>query len=363
MWLLYQQHGIIFSGLSYYTPNLWHAHEMIFAYTMAIIGGFLLTAIPNWTRLPTSTPFTLAILSLLWLVGRLVAFIPGFTDWMIALADSLYLPMLAVMISRPLIKSGNKRNYFMIGLVSLFAIINIASHLAILNNDYALARSLYNFTFYWVLLLIVIMAGRVFPMFSQNGVPERYVAGRYTLVEQLIPPLMIAWIFAISFGYAYTWVWGTLTVANIVLHTIRLYGWYNKQIWLKPLVWVLHIGYLMLIIGFIMQLWLIIEPGDYYLTLHVFSIGCLGIITIGMMTRVSYGHSGRNLNNPPKLLGPIFGLLILSVVIRSILPLVGIVSHFNGMLIGGCLWILAFLLFFFRYLPVWFKPRADGQPG
>src|SRR5690606_10844670 len=167
----------------------------------------------------------------------------------------------------------------------------------------------------------------------------------------------------VTFGGAYTWVWGLLTAVNIVLHSIRLYGWYNQQIWLKPLVWVLHVGYLMLIIGFMMQLWLLVEPGDYYLTLHVFSIGCLGIITVGMMTRVSYGHSGRNLNTPPKLLGPIFSLLVLSVVVRSILPLVGILNHFNGMLIAGVLWALAFLLFVIRYLPVWFKPRVDGQPG
>ncbi|MCX7545052.1 NnrS family protein [Marinicella gelatinilytica] len=362
-WLLYQHHGVMFAGLSYYTPNLWHAHEMVFGYTMAVIGGFLLTAIVNWTRRPTSTPLTLALLSFIWIMGRLVAFIPSIPGWLVAFVDSLYLIMLAVMIAIPLIQAGNKRNYFMIGLVSLFAIINITVHGAILSGEYGWARSLTNFVFYWVLLLIVVMAGRVFPMFSQNGVPERYVAKRYANIELMIPPMMIAWILTLSLAPQMTWLWGGFTLINMVLHGIRLYGWYNHQIWLKPLVWVLHIGYLMLIIGFGLMFAMIFKPGFYYLALHVLTIGCLGIITVGMMTRVSYGHSGRNLHNPPKLLGPIFGLLVLSVIVRSILPLLGVLSHFNGMLISGGLWVLAFLLFVIRYIPVWFKPREDGQPG
>jgi len=362
-WLLYQHHGVIFSGLGYYTPNLWHAHEMVFGYTMAVIGGFLLTAIGNWTRRPTSTPLTLAILSLMWLLGRVIAFIPGLPGWLVALVDCLYLPMLAIMIAIPLIQAGNKRNYFMIGLVSLFAFINISVHVAILTGEYTWARSLTNFVFYWVLLLIVIMAGRVFPMFSQNGVPKPYVAKKYRAIELSIPPVMIAWIFAFALAPHITWLWGSLTIINVILHSIRLFGWYNKQIWLKPLVWVLHIGYAMLVIGFILLFAIIFKPGIYYLALHVLTIGCLGIITVGMMTRVSYGHSGRNLHNPPKVLVPIFILLVLAVLIRSILPILGVLSYFNGMLISGGLWALAFLLFTLRYIPVWFKPRADGQPG
>lgn len=362
-WLLFQHHGVIFSGLSYYTPNLWHAHEMVFGYTMAVIGGFLLTAIGNWTRRPTSTPVTLAALTFIWLSGRLVAFIPGLPGWLIACVDVLYLIMLVVMIAIPLIQAGNKRNYFMIGLVGLFAFINISVHVAILSGEYTWARALTNFVLFWVLLLIIIMAGRVFPMFSQNGVPERYVAKRYQVIELLIPPMMIAWIFSLSLAPQVSWLWGGLTIINIILHSIRLFGWYNRQIWLKPLVWVLHLGYAMLIIGFIMMFAMIFKPGIYYLALHMLTIGCLGIITVGMMTRVSYGHSGRNLHSPPKVLAPIFILLVLSVLVRSVLPLFGIIGHFNGMLMSGGLWALAFLLFTVRYIPVWFKPRADGQPG
>ena len=362
-WLLFQHHAVIFTGLRYYTPNLWHAHEMVFGYTMAVIGGFLLTAIGNWTRRPTSTPVTLAVLTFIWLLGRVVAFIPDIPYWLIALVDVLYLLMLAVMIAIPLIQAGNKRNYFMIGLVSLFAVINVTVHYAILTGEYAWARALTNFVFYWVLLLIVIMAGRVFPMFSQNGVPERYVAKRYKSIELLIPPVMIAWIFALSLLPEITWLWGSLTVMNILLHSVRLFGWYNRQIWLKPLVWVLHVGYGMLILGFVALLLTLFKPGFYYLALHILTIGCLGIITVGMMTRVSYGHSGRNLHQPSKVLTPVFMLLVLAVTIRSILPMLGLVSHFNGMLISGGLWALAFLLLTIRYLPVWFKPRIDGQPG
>ncbi len=362
-WLLYQHHGIIFSGLAYYTPNLWHAHEMVFGYTMAVIGGFLLTAIGNWTGRPTSTPLTLAVLSFVWLMGRLVSFLPGLPSWSVAFVDSLYLPMLAVMMAIPLIKAGNKRNYFMIGLVSLFAVINISVHIAILSGDYAWARALTNFVFYWILLLIIIMAGRVFPMFSQNGVAERYVAKRFKVIELAIPPVMIAWILALSIVPQITWLWAGLTVINIVIHSVRLFGWYNNQIWRKPLVWVLHVGYAMLIIGFMAMFLTVWQPGFYYLALHILTIGCLGMITVGMMTRVSYGHSGRNLHQPPKVLTPIFMLLVLAVLVRSFLPMLGVLSHFNGMLISGALWALAFLLFVIRYLPVWFKPRVDGRPG
>ena len=124
------RHGLHFSGLNYYGVNLWHAHEMVFGYGLAVIAGFLLTAIKNWTGVPTAAHGKLKLLTLLWLLGRVVAFVPAIPHIAIALTDVLFSLVLIYFIAQPLVKVGNKRNYKMIVLVSLFATMNVLTIVA-----------------------------------------------------------------------------------------------------------------------------------------------------------------------------------------------------------------------------------------
>ena len=357
LWALVFAQGWQLPAFNYYPMISWHAHEMIFAYSMAVIAGFLLTAIKNWTGIQTVNGGKLALLASIWLLARILPFVIN-NHWIIAIVDMLFLPLLAVFIALPLIKVGNKRNYFMIVLISVFASLNLLLHLELLGFVQNMSQIAYKSAFYLIIALIIIMAGRVFPMFSQNGVPQRYQVTKYPIVEKLALPSYFIFALSILFVPIKAIVIITALFA-FVIHSIRLKGWYNRQIWQVPLVWVLHSGYAFLLLGFIFSI--ISQYNMLYtnLALHAFSIGTLGIITIGMMARVSVGHTGRNLRFPPKVLKISFPLMLLAAFVRIVLPTVLPNAYHILVIIAASLWSLAFLLFFISYVKMWIQPRVD----
>ena len=360
------RHGLHFPGLNYYGINLWHAHEMVVGYGLAVIAGFLLTAIKNWTGVSTAAHGQLKILVLLWFLGRVVVFLPSVPFGLLAFIDVLFNLVLIYFIAQPLVKVGNKRNYKMIVLVSLFASMNVMTHAMLLVKQPLLAMQMTGTALFLMLLLIGVMAGRVFPMFSQNGVTEHYKAKSYPWLEKLWPPVMIA--FVVTINWFRLTAWGSwlllgLSIVSFGLHAVRLAGWYNRQIWQKPLVWVLHVAYAFFVLGFAATAVSVYWPFGYFLALHLFTVGCLAMVTLGMMARVSFGHTGRNLHQPPAVLFWSFSLLVASTVIRVLFPALNLMSYQVVVDLSGGLWVLAFGLFFVRYAGIWLKPRVDGQPG
>ncbi len=365
LWLAVRR-GLHFPGLDYYGLNLWHAHEMVFGYGLAVIAGFLLTAIKNWTGVQTAAHGQLKLLVALWLLARVVVYIPGLPVVLLAIGDVGFSLLLIYFVAQPLVKGGNRRNYMMIVLVSLFAVLNVMTHVLLLNQQPLLANEMTTAALLLMLLLIAVMAGRVFPMFSQNGVTNRYQVQKFPWIEKLWPPVMVAFVVVVSWFRFSEWgAWLILALAALsaVLHAVRLWGWYDHQIWQKPLVWVLHLGYAFLVLGFIVTAYSVIWPKLYFLALHLFTIGCLGVVTLGMMARVSLGHSGRNIHQPPKILTAVFLLLVAAVLVRFIVPMLDLMSYQASIDLAGILWALAFALFFVRYLGILLKPRIDGQPG
>lgn len=355
-WVAVYGLSIQWSAFNYYPMIIWHAHEMVFGYAMAVVAGFLLTAIRNWTGVATISGNKLMLLVLVWVLGRLMPFVV-YSPVLIAICDLLFLPLLAVAIAIPLIKVGNKRNYFMIAFVVLLAVLNLLLHLQLLgivNNTAVLS---YKTAFFIIIALIIVMAGRVFPMFSQNGVIKRYQAKKYPVIEKLIMPSYFAFMLA----FLYTQFNGlilALALFAAVVHAVRLIGWYNRQIWQVPLVWVLHVGYGFLVVGLVLCGISEYLPAWYFMALHALSIGTLGIITIGMMSRVSVGHTGRDLRHPPRLVKPMFLLMLAAVVVRSLLPLFIAGIYQTCIIVSGLLWALAFFLFMVSYVPILFKPRV-----
>ncbi|VAW41970.1 NnrS protein involved in response to NO, partial [hydrothermal vent metagenome] len=345
------------SIFSYYSATIWHAHEMVFAYSMAVIAGFLLTAIKNWTGVQTVNGSMLMLLVGIWVIGRIAPFVVNI-PWLIALLDILFLPVLAAFIAIPLVQVGNKRNYFMIVFVLIIGMLNMLVHLDLLGVINNVANYAINTAFYLIIALIIVMAGRVFPMFSQNGVASRYQVQRYSLIEKLVIPSYL--IFMLCLIYIRIPV--VVALASLfaaVVHGIRLRGWYNPQIWQVPLVWVLHVGYLFLIIGFLLSAISSYIPSLYFIALHAFSIGTLGVITLGMMARVSIGHTGRNLKFPPKVVKLIFLLMIAATIVRVIIPLFDIGIYQWTIIVSGLLWSLAFILFVWSYTKILVSPRVD----
>ncbi|MBL4661486.1 MAG: NnrS family protein [Alcanivoracaceae bacterium] len=356
-WVAVYLFSIQLSSFSYFPMIIWHAHEMVFAYSMAVVAGFLLTAIKNWTGKQTVNGFGLMLLVTIWIVGRVAPFMTNI-PWLIAVLEMLFLPVLAIFIAIPLVRVRNKRNYLMIALVLIMAALNLLVHLDMLGVLVNMANLAIKTAFYLIIALIIIMAGRVFPMFSQNGVANKYQVRKYSFIEKLVLPSYLFFMLSIVFmGVPELILLSSLIAA--VIHAVRLKGWYNHQIWQVPLVWILHVGYLFLIIGFIMSAISVYKPSLYFMALHSFSIGTLGVVTIAMMARVSIGHTGRNLMFPPKIIKPIFLLMIAAVITRSIMPLFVSGIYKWTIIASGLMWSLAFLLFALSYVSIWIKPRID----
>jgi len=359
IWVIVLFFSVNISAFNYYPATIWHAHEMIFGYLMAVISGFLLTAIKNWTGIQTINGTKLLLLVSLWIVGRIAPFMTDI-NWLIAIGDMLFLPVLAYFVALPLIQASNKRNYFIIGLIIIFGLLNMLIHSELLGlatnvSNYALKIGLY-----LIIALIIIMAGRVLPMFSQNGVTIKYQVKKYPFVEKLVIPSYILFMISVIF-IKIPMVVFIASLLTAMIHSMRLKGWYNSQIWQVPLVWVLHVGYLFLIVGFIMSAISAFKPSLYFLAMHAFSVGTVGIITSGMMARVSIGHTGRNLKHPPKTVYSIFLFLTLAAIVRSLLPIIFPSFYQWTILVSGLLWALAFLLFVISYAGFLIKPRADSM--
>lgn len=349
-------------GLSnYFSPNEWHAHEMLLGYAGAVIAGFLLTAVKNWTGQPTASGDKLAGLCLLWLYGRIVPFYAGLLpDSFIALIDFAFFPVLAYQISQPILRAKNYRNLMFVGLLSLLALGNGMIHaekLGLMANGTAMGLQLVIAT---IILLILVVAGRVFPFFTERG-----LSGVLIIKKPLLDQLSIGFA-ALVFVLQLMEVSGTLlALAALVAgaaNIARVLNWYIGKIWYVPLLWVLYVGYGWIILGFlftVLSAYAVISPT---LALHAFTLGGIGVLTLGMMARVALGHTGRALK-ASNAIALAFVLLNLAAVFRVLLPMV-LPAWYNGLVYSATLaWLAAFALFVFIYLPILTSVREDGQDG
>lgn len=346
---------------TYYGMTGWHSHEMIFGYACAVIAGFLLTAVRNWTGMETAKGPPLAGLSALWLAGRIMPFFPGgLPPWLIALVDLLFLPALALSLAIPLVRGGQKRNLFFIPLLGAFALADLLVHLELFGFAYGSARAGNFLALDLIILLIVIMGGRVIPFFTEralSGVSPR----KWQWLEWSSIASVIAFMLAELFlpGSIPAGVMAGLAAAS---NGLRLAGWYTKRFWAVPLLWVLHLGYAWVVVGFCLKTLAVLDLVPPQLTLHAFTVGGIGVLTLGMMARVSLGHTGR----PLKAAGPVafaFALINLAAVLRGIVPIIFPYWLLQLVALSGGLWILSFLIFVVIYTPILISPRVDGGLG
>ncbi len=341
----------------------WHAHEMIFGFATATVTGFLLTAVKNWTGIQTINGKPLLGLFLLWLFARVLAFIPS--PWalpVLAVVDSLYLLSVTLAFSIPVFKIKQWKNLAFSGKLLMLFVANIVFYLGLLGYlENGVHYGLY-IGFYTVLAVIFNMGRRVIPFFIEKGLGCPFEAKNYHWVDVSSLWLFLAFSIADIFLPNHYLV-AILAGALVVLHGARLYGWYHKAIWKKSLLWVLLIGYSWIVLGFILKFLSVFFSIPPFLALHAFAYGGIGMITSGMMARVSLGHTGNNVFDPPKVLHVIFGLLFIGAFARVILPL--FLDQYYIYLIGTSqvLWIAAFSLFFIVYAPMLIKARADGRYG
>jgi uncharacterized protein involved in response to NO len=337
---------------------LGHAHEMIFGYTLAVIVGFLFTAVRNWTNLPTPTGAALAALALLWVAARVLVLTPW--GWAAAAANVAFPIAAAAGIGIPLVRAGNKRNYFFIAVLLFMACAAAGTHLTHLGVIELPAWLGIRVALDAVVFVIAVMAGRVVPMFTNNGVPGAD-ATRHPVVEKLALGSVIA-LFAVDALQAPTSAVVAVLAIAAGAHAIRLSLWHPWRTRGTPIVWVLHAAYAWLVVHLALRALGAVEVVPAPLATHALTIGAIGGITLGMMTRTARGHTGRPLTADGWEVA-CYVLVMLAAVIRVAGPLLLPETYVRTVEGAALLWSAAFGIYAVRYWPVLTRPRIDGRPG
>ena len=342
----------------YYAQIDWHSHEMIFGYTVAVIAGFLLTAVRNWTNTPTPSGLPLAGMGALWLIARILPILVAiFPRWLIAAADLAFLPTFAIGIAVPLLKNNEKQNLIFLPLLAVLWSADLLVHADVLGLAPNLARKGVFLGLDVIILVIVIMGGRVIPFFTERALSV--VLKRWRIVEWLSPVSVILFLVAELFRPDSV-TSASLAALAACANGARLAGWYTPRYWRVPLLWVLHLGYGWIVVGFYLKAGTALGLVPPQFTIHAFTVGGIGVLTLGMMARVSLGHTGRPLKVGAAMTSA-FVLINLAAVGRGLLP--PFFPQFFSQLIvaSGAFWIAAFTIFIIVYTPILIQPRVDGR--
>ena len=345
------------------TPIAWHGHEMVFGYTTAIIAGFLLTAVKNWTGVQTIKGLPLALLALVWLLALTLPLLnsPLLFQWAAAF-DLLYLLGVMLAVFHPIAKVGQWRQLVIIFILAMLLAANTLYYLDVFHIvNQGVSWGLFTGV-YFIMALIFTIARRVMPFFIERGVDNDVQLKNSALIDKISIVFLVA-LWLVDVFFKQTALIALFSMALAVLHSLRLKGWYTPGIWQKPLLWILFLGYSMFILGFILKA---INFFGFYpssIPLHAFTYGGIGMMTLGMISRISLGHTGRNINEPPAVLKWVFLSLFIGAIVRVILPVFLPNAYLYLIGLAQLLWIFAFSLFLYRYFMMFIKARVDGQPG
>jgi uncharacterized protein involved in response to NO len=324
--------------------SVWHGHEMLFGFAMAVIAGFLFTAVRNWTQQPTPAGGALMAIAALWLAARLLAFTP----WTVAAgaANALFLFAVAAGIGVPLVKSGNRRNYFFVALLLLAAVAVVGIRLRV-GLDI-------------VLFIVAVIAGRVVPMFTNNGVPGAG-ATRHRAIELAALGSVLALLAAdlVELPAIAVIVFAGFAAAA---HAVRLALWKPWRTRPNPLVWILHVAYAWIPVHLALRALAAASLVPETLAIHALTIGAIGGMTLGMMTRTARGHTGMPLAGGRAEVA-CYGLITAAALVRVAGPLVLPSAYLATVVVSAACWSAAYATYAVRYAPLLLRPRADGKPG
>jgi uncharacterized protein involved in response to NO len=339
-------------------PIQWHTHELIFGYVPAVIAGFLLTAVPNWTgRLPVAGAPLLALF-LVWAFGRLAVLCSAWIGLRLAgCIDLSFLIVLASIIARELVVGGNIRNAGVLALVGLLLIANMLSYAEVF---FSFGRGLGNrLGIAVILVLIMLIGGRIIPSFTRNWLTRRATGrtpapfGRLDVATIVASSIALAVWVTVPEGQA-TALLGLIACA---LNTIRLYRWAGERTFAEPLVLILHVAYAFVPLGFFLLLLAIVWPEIVSPTgaLHAWTVGAIGIMTLAVMTRASLGHTGRPLT-ASRPIQFIYVAAMIAVLARLVAAF-GLLRE-PMLNLSASAWVLAFVGFVVVYAPLLIRPRS-----
>lgn len=339
-------------------PLVVHAHEMVFGFAIAVITGFLFTAVRSWTGQPTPDGRVLAGIAALWLAGRIAMIVgPGVAG---AVVDIAFLPLVAGCLWMPLQRTRN-RNRLFVGILLGMTAMNVGFHFALAGVSSVSPLRFIEAAVGWVLLIVTLMAGRVVPMFTRNAVPAANLRSIRHIDTASIAVFALTWA---------AWVLGApegaVAVAAICaasIHAVRLWTWDPMASRGRPILWILHLSYAWIPFAFLLLASALLGvAGTPTLALHAFVAGAMGGMIIGMITRTARGHTGLPLHVGRMELAS-YLLVHFGAVVRVVVPLALPSAHRGAIVASALCWSLAFVLYLVVYWPVLSRPRADGKPG
>ena len=325
---------------------LWHAHEMLFGYAFAVIAGFLLTAVRLWAGRPTPTGAPLALIAGIWVLARVSGF---FSLPVTAFIDVAFALAVAWGIGQPLIAAGNRRNWFFIALVLGLGAASVA-FLRFPQVGLTVGLDV-------VLFVMAVMGGRVIPPFTNNAVPAARARRVQWLEYAALASILLILVFDVL-QLPITWV----AVIAAALHAARLALWSPWRTFGKPIVWILHVSYAWIAVHLLLRGLAGLELVGPMLATHALTVGAIGGLTLGMMTRTARGHTAR-----PLSVGfwetAAYVMVHLAAVVRVLVPLVLPGAYASLVVVSGLLWFAAFAIYTVVYFPILSRPRLDGKPG
>jgi uncharacterized protein involved in response to NO len=339
----------------------WHRHELSFGFGVAIIAGFLLTAVQNWTGQPGLSGKPLMAMTGLWLAARI--------GWLINLPLPLLLPLEAAflfifagLMAEQLWRARQASNYPIVAVLLLLAAANCLLLYGLATADDSLQRQAAYAALWLVATLMGLIGGRVIPVFTQRGLRRTEGVKAWVWLDKslLACGLILAVLFASGLALQAN-PWLALPFAAFGLgHLVRLVRWHDRGIWQVDLLWSLHLAFSWLVISALglalWQLGLVYSPSP---ALHALAIGAMAGLILAMIARVSLGHTGRDLKTP-KAMPWAFALLNAGAAARVFL--VGFWPQAALWLAALC-WISAFALYLYYYAPLLMQARPDGYPG
>ncbi len=349
---------------TYTTPFLWHGHEMLFGFVTAIVVGFLLTAVQNWTGIKGLSGKPLLLLVALWLAARLCFLIEmpiPFIEWI----DLSFLPLATYFLARPIIATKQVRNLMFVPVLTLMFLANLGFHFGVFSNDHLLSQQSLQAMLWLTVLLITLLGGRVIPFFTANGTKTPRASDQLWLeISVILSTVMVV----ITQGFGLSKLLSpdmnsALLLCAATLQMIRFLRWKFWHTTQISLLWSLHGAYAFVPLGMAMlaaSYWL--ETLTYSTAQHAILAGAIGAMILSMMARVSLGHSGRSLS-PQKIMSFAFSVILTTGLVRSLGVWLAVESQLWWLSLAALGWIMAYGIFSIIYWPVLSRPRVDGKPG
>lgn len=347
-------------------PLRWHMHEMLFGFAGAAIGGFMLTAVPNWTGERGYSGRPLLLVFAVFLAGRLAlnpaAPLPPLAA---ALADLAFVPALMLTVLPSLLRSGNRRNYPFLAMLGLLFTGNLLCHLDGLWPALDSWQAGIRLTIDIILIMVVMVGGRIVPSFTSSSLRRLGRAVEIAPRPRLERAAMLALVLMLAADQALpdSLVAGALAAVAAGLTLARLAGWYGWRTRGQPILAILHLGYLWVPVGLALKALSLLAAIPFAAAwVHALTLGAFGTMILAVMSRAALGHTGRDIVAAPATVLA-YGLVTLAALARVFLTGLGDWAYQPALMLAGFGWLAAFTLFTLVYAPILVGPRADGRPG